>query len=182
MKRVIRFILGYIAGISVFILLIPYGLFLLAGIDPLYRAGYNEHLALRLILSLPFFAAGTFFMAWSNIALVLTGKGGPTEGFNVEISPRTTKLVTSGPYRYTRNPMVLGAFLLYISGAVYLLSIVALAAIVVLYFIMQNYLKRSEEKRLTRDFGSNYESYRQNVPMILPFRITPRVKNRNGQP
>lgn len=109
-------------------------------------------------------------MIWSNIFLYEKGKGGPAEGLGVAISPKTKKLVTTGPYKYTRNPMVFGAFCLYASLVIFLNSINGLICLLLLVIIAVIYLRLSEEKRLYTDFGDEFLEYRKKVPMIFPFK------------
>jgi protein-S-isoprenylcysteine O-methyltransferase Ste14 len=169
MKEIIRHILGYIFGITVFIILIPLGLYELSKLDYLvgYRALFNAPVP-RYLLSFLFFLIGITFALWSNIFLLMVGKGGPVDGLGITISPRTKKLVTSGPYRLSRNPMVFGAFSIYTSVVIYLNSIMGLAGLVIMFILAILYLRYSEEKRLIRDFGSDYLEYRKKVSMIFP--------------
>jgi len=108
-------------------------------------------------------------MVWSNTSLFLTGKGGPTQGFGIEISPKTKVLVTKGPYRYTRNPMVFGAYSIYIALAFYLNSYTSLILVLLFLPVIVIYLKKSEEKRLLEDFSEAYLKYRDSVSLLIPF-------------
>jgi protein-S-isoprenylcysteine O-methyltransferase Ste14 len=67
--------------------------------------------------------------------------------------------------------MVFGAFSMYFSMAIYLNSVSAFIGTVILMILAVLYLRLSEEKRLLKDFGSEYAEYRKKVPMIFPFRI-----------
>lgn len=161
-----RYLVGYLVGFSVFVCGLPYGLYLVSRAfpgpdvlpDPL-------RLGLALLLGLP----GLVFALWSNEALVLLGQGGPTDLFNVEISPRTKNLVVTGPYRFTRNPMVFGVNSCYLALTIYWNSLAALATAIMFLMLIILYLKSFEEKRLMQDFGLEYEAYRQRVPMIIPW-------------
>jgi protein-S-isoprenylcysteine O-methyltransferase Ste14 len=64
--------------------------------------------------------------------------------------------------------MVFGVVSAYFSMCVFLGSIGGLVAIAVSIPLFVFYLKRSEETRLVRDFGEDYEEYRRNVSMIIP--------------
>jgi len=175
MKRVFQFILGYLVGISFFFILIPYGFLQLSRLDFLfnYRMIIGS-MAVRYALSGVLVLIGIFFLLWSNLYLFQIGKGGPAEGMGVAISPRTKKLVISGPYRYCRNPMVFGALTSYLALVIYLNSISGLITLIFLMCGAMIYLKYSEERRLLRDFGSEYIEYRKKVPMIIPLRQQPR--------
>ncbi|MBN1416071.1 MAG: isoprenylcysteine carboxylmethyltransferase family protein [Bacteroidales bacterium] len=168
MNNLIRYILGYILGISVFAVLIPLGMVELSKLDPLIQSGLSACLFVRILVSLPFFITGLGFMIWSNIYLFRVGKGGPADGFNIAISPRTKKLVVTGPYRYSRNPMVFGAFTVYFSIGLFLLSVLCVVILVVFIGFAVKYLRMTEEKRLLKDFGEQYREYKSNVPMIFP--------------
>jgi protein-S-isoprenylcysteine O-methyltransferase Ste14 len=122
----------------------------------------------RLIIAALLFIAGLIFAIWSNVVLVTNGKGGPIDIFNVAISPRTRQLVVTGPYQYTRNPMTLGAFCCYFGLAVYLNSLPDFIILSVLFVAARFYLEETEERRLWKDFGKQYEEYRRQVPMIMP--------------
>jgi len=108
-------------------------------------------------------------MIWSNIYLFLVGKGGPFQGFKFEVSPITKKLVTVGPYGYSRNPMVFGTLTLYFSLGLFYASPTSLAALFIFSLLITSYLKFSEEKRLPKDFGQEFIDYKNNVAMIIPF-------------
>ncbi len=166
----IRFILGYLAGISIFVIIIPYGFFLLSRLD--YLLNYQmiiPSMILRYVISGVLLLLGVVFLVWSNIALFFFGKGGPADVMGVSISPRTTTLVTRGPYRYSRNPMVFGALMIYFSMVLYMNSLIGLIVFVLFCMLAVVYLKHSEEKRLLHDFGSDYLEYRKKVSILIPF-------------
>jgi protein-S-isoprenylcysteine O-methyltransferase Ste14 len=171
MKRALHFIIGYLFGGSIFLLIIPYLFFQLSRLDYIF----NYHMivgsmAIRLALTGVLLLIGLIFVLWSNFYLLFIGKGGPAEGMGVAISPRTKKLVIQGPYKYSRNPMVFGAFTTYLALVIYLNSITGLILLAVLLSLAVIYLKNSEEKRLLKDFGTEYAEYRRKVPMIIPLR------------
>jgi protein-S-isoprenylcysteine O-methyltransferase Ste14 len=170
-KESFRYIVGYLLGFSIFILLVPWGLYKLSHFDYLV---FDEKLIdsdiIRYALGSLLFAIGAVFAVWSNIFLFYVGKGGPVDAFGISISPQTKKLVTTGPYKYTRNPMVFGAFSVYISLAVFYNSIACLIGLSVLVLLLIALLKLSEEKRLLKDFGNEYLEYKKRVPMIFPIK------------
>ena len=165
-----KHIFGYAAGVSLFMIIIPaaiWGLSLLeecVSDKPLFAG-----LSLRVVLAAILFLWGMLFVVWSNLFLVVVGKGGPANIGNVVISPLTRKLVTSGPYRYTRNPMVFGANTVYLSIAIYLDSWLGLVALVVFFFTLVKTAVKMEEQRLLKDFGTEFEAYRSRTSMIIPF-------------
>jgi protein-S-isoprenylcysteine O-methyltransferase Ste14 len=170
MNRTIRFLLGYLIGGTLFVFIIPYGFFQLSRLDYLlnYQMIINS-MILRYIISALLLITGFTFIIWSNLTLYFKGKGGPADVLGMAISPRTTKLVTRGPYRYSRNPMVFGAMMIYMAMVMYMNSIIGLIVFMVCIILSVFYLKRSEERRLLKDFGQEYQEYRKKVAMIIPF-------------
>ncbi len=80
--------------------------------------------------------------------------------------PRT--MVISGPYRYVRNPMMLGVFCLLIGEAIFLQS-----RWVALWFAMfctgqYIYIRFEEEPALRRRYGEQYLRYCREVPRWIP--------------
>lgn len=168
-REIIKYIAGYIFGGSFFLLIIPGILYCIARLSSAvfpYTIFSDERIGI--IISSIILIPGLVFMIWSNAALFFKGKGGPAEGFGIEISPRTKFLVTTGPYRYTRNPMVFGAYSMYLALTLFLNSYVSLTLLVILLPVIIMYLERSEEKRLVKDFGEDFKQYRERVSMLIP--------------
>jgi protein-S-isoprenylcysteine O-methyltransferase Ste14 len=166
-----RFITGYMVGITVFLIIIPYGFYQLSRLD--YLVNYQMligPMVLRYAVSAVFFLIGLVFVLWSNSFLLIIGEGGPADALGVAISPRTKKLVTRGPYRFCRNPMVFGAFSVYLSLVLFLNSFFGLTGLLILLLMAILYLRHSEEKRLLHDFGDEFLDYKKKVPMIIPIR------------
>ncbi len=76
---------------------------------------------------------------------------------------RSTRLVTDGWYRYTRNPMYLGMTLVLLGGGIALGELSALLPVPVFVFVMQKYFVLDEEKMLTELFGDDYRAYQRRV-------------------
>jgi len=167
-----RHVLGFAVGITVFLILIPLGIVHLSQVvDPWLGLPRFHDVAGRLVFAIPLLACGAVYVLWSNLFLVLRGRGGPAEGFGVAISPRTERLVATGPYRNTRNPMVFGALSIYYSIALYLGTIGGLLILLLFSAVVPLYLKRAEEPRLLSEFGEEYEKYRKRVSMIVPLPV-----------
>jgi protein-S-isoprenylcysteine O-methyltransferase Ste14 len=80
----------------------------------------------------------------------------------VPIRP-TTKLVTEGPYRLTRNPMYLGLLLLYIGVGCWFGLVWPLLLAPIVVWVMSVSVIGREERYLTRKFGDEYGQYRAHV-------------------
>ncbi len=170
MKKKLRYIIGSIIGFSIFVLIIPCLLFLVAkGFNSLMPIKLINNQFLQTIIAIPLFIFGLGYEIWANVALFKIGKGGPLEGTGFAVSPPTEKLVTTGPYQYTRNPMMLGNFLTYIAVAIFLDSVMILIVLAAFLTHTIYYFKFGEEKRLLRDFGDEFIEYKKRVPMFIPY-------------
>lgn len=78
--------------------------------------------------------------------------------FDVRKTPST--LVTSGPFRISRNPSYIGLTLLYIGIGVAANSVGMLALAVVPVAILTRWVIPLEEQRLSDEFGEAYATYR----------------------
>ena len=171
MNTTTRYILGYIVGIGLFYLAIPAFLFCLHVLSfplfphPLLTLDWLRYGLIALLLFV-----GLGFAVWSNLALRMIGRGGPTDGFDKVISPRTQQLVTTGIYAYTRNPMAFGTFLCYLALALILNSVALIIFIALMMPVALVYIRHYEERRLARDFGDGFQEYKKRAPMFFPWR------------
>jgi hypothetical protein len=170
MKRLAKEVLGYLAGGLLVFGAIPGGMVALAAtLDALPPIGLAAFPELRLGLVVFCLAPGGVFGFWSVLEQRMVGLGGPVQVGRLELSPRTKRLVTSGPYRYTRNPMLFGACLLYLGLALALDSWAALAYLALFMSVMLGWVVRLEEKRLLEDFGDEYREYRRRTSAFVPW-------------
>ena len=107
-------------------------------------------------------AAGMALALWSVAAQVTRGRGTP-----LPVLP-TQHLLTSGPFRYCRNPMTLGTILAYLGVSIAAATVVGAASVLVFGGLLVLYLKRVEEKELAERFGEDYMTYMREVPFIVP--------------
>ena len=75
----------------------------------------------------------------------------------------TSKLVTDGIYRFSRNPMYLGFLLLLVAWSLYLQPFLVLLAPPAFVLYMNRFQIRIEEQALVARFGDVYVDYRQRV-------------------
>lgn len=169
MKRETRQLIGYLVGGALVLGLIPYGLYRGgAFLDNLFGMALNIGPGILVPVALLFFCAGAVFGVWSVVIQNTRGGGGPVQMGNLDISPRTQRLVVTGPYRYTRNPMLFGAALMYLGFSLVLGSPGAAVWTLAFLTFMLAVVVPSEEKRLLADFGEEYRAYRSSVPRFLP--------------
>jgi protein-S-isoprenylcysteine O-methyltransferase Ste14 len=75
----------------------------------------------------------------------------------------STFIVTSGIYRFTRNPMYLGMLLALFSWAIVLSNAAAALFLPIFVLFIGRFQIRPEEAALTSKFGSRYLSYLRSV-------------------
>jgi protein-S-isoprenylcysteine O-methyltransferase Ste14 len=111
---------------------------------------------------------GLPLLAWGYVQYRLVGQfrtahggGGP----GIDVPP--SRVVTEGPFRFTRNPMYLGHLIFMLGLAVSLHSWVALAILVVrAIWFHQRVL--ADEARLIERFGADYADYMRRVKRWVP--------------
>ena len=114
-----------------------------------------------LTLSINILILGGLICMWTAFAFIRT------RGTPVPFNP-PPKLITTGLYRYSRNPMLLGLFIVLL-GLGLLLGSLSLIFIFTPIFIVINvlYLKAIEEKEMAKKFGRQYLEYKKRVPMFF---------------
>ena len=158
----LRDILGYVLGLIIFIIGIPFVMYLASGSPNLMQISFIQWIVL--VISA---IVGIGLSILSIVYMKNVGKGNPFDAFNHEVAPRTNNLMTDGPYGICRNPMLLGVFIFHIGVLIVLLSIGALV-IFVIEVIVMNIQVRKEEQRLKHDFGGEYVEYVKSVNRFLP--------------
>jgi len=88
------------------------------------------------------------------------------------------KIITSGPYRYTRNPQYVGFILMYIGIIIFTSSLMALVTGTFLIFLFL-VIPFSEEPWLRKQYGQSFEEYCIMVPRFIGFRsIKPVIREK----
>ena len=75
----------------------------------------------------------------------------------------TNAIVSSGVYRFTRNPIYVGFMVVVIAAAIGFNSWWVLLSIVPLFLLLQFGVVLREEKYLSTKFGAGYDDYRRTV-------------------
>jgi protein-S-isoprenylcysteine O-methyltransferase Ste14 len=137
-------------------LIIPPGWMLVA---LLASAALHHWLPLAQVLQPPVSRFGVVLLA-GGVVLAVSG----VSAFRRVRTPvipfeRSTTLVTSGVYRFTRNPMYLGLSLVVAGTAVVLGSIGAFVPLPLFVWIIESGYIRAEERFLAEIFGNDYLHY-----------------------
>jgi protein-S-isoprenylcysteine O-methyltransferase Ste14 len=80
----------------------------------------------------------------------------------IALSPQRV-LITSGPYRFSRNPLYLGGNVFVFLGAALLFGSPAAVFITIIHLPLVDLFIRREERQLKRDFGEEWLQYRKRV-------------------
>ena len=79
----------------------------------------------------------------------------------------TTRLITSGIYRHTRNPMYVGHALILLGWTLYLGNVGAVAAVPAFVLFISRFQIRPEERILAARFENDYAAFCRQVPRWL---------------
>ena len=120
---------------------------------------------------------GGRLVQWVGIWLILNGLGlagwcvylfnTQGQGTPVPLDP-PKRFVATGPYRFVRNPMMLGMFLILAGEAALCRSIIIFLYLLLASTVIHLVVRLWEEPDLARRFGSSYAAYRQQVPRWIP--------------
>lgn len=161
--KTLKEIFGYLLGGVLFVGLVPSIMWIASGRPDLFPAE-----TLRLVIGAILAIDGLAISVWSIVYMRYKGNGNPMDAFGHEVAPRTKHLMTDGPYRLSRNPMLTGTFVYLIGICTWLWTWPALAVFAIFVVIMLVQV-RTEETRLRRDFGEEYENYCSRTGRFLPF-------------
>lgn len=116
------------------------------------------HVALRIVLATLCFSVGIALIVRVRVELDRAHTTWhPTE------PERSTSLVTSGPFRLSRNPMYLGMWLVLVGWAAVLANLLALAATILFVLYLTRFQIVPEERALSATLGNEYREYASRV-------------------
>lgn len=156
-------LVALLALAPVFLLVIPY-LIVTLGSALDHRLGWEPILNVPVnyivggLLSVP----AWLFAIWSIYSQYTIGRGTPVPLM------ATQELVVQPPYTYCRNPMALGAIVMYLGVAVLFHSLSAVFLVLILGGGLLIYIKRFEEKEMEMRFGQEYLDYKKRTPFLIP--------------
>ena len=145
--------IGYILGFLMFVVGIPAIMWWASGTPALTPIPL-----LRGILATLLILGGLELAVWTIVYMKKRGKGNPMDAFGHEVAPRTQNLMTDGPYSFNRNPMLTGT-LTYLAGIAVWLWHWQAAVVWAAFLAIMLVQVLTEEKRLRKDFGEEYEDY-----------------------
>lgn len=130
----------------------------LMGLFSRWLPGLDPDLHTRLLLALPLVMAGLLFVLAGGLSF---------RRARTTVNPlkpaSASALVTSGIYRYTRNPMYAGFALCLLAWGLYLANPLALLGVPEFVLYMNRWQVGPEERALERLFGSDFTAYQRQV-------------------
>src|SRR5262245_23101196 len=133
----------------------------------LYLAALAAMLVLRWLWPLPILGGAAF---WPGLALVVFGVGiliWGRRGTNVDPLLPSTAVVTSGPYRFSRNPLYVGLAIVYLGLTLTFDAWWGIVLLALVLIVMHLGVIQREERYLERKFGDGYRQYRSAVRRYL---------------
>jgi protein-S-isoprenylcysteine O-methyltransferase Ste14 len=137
---------------------------MVAGYIPLVllRKGPQIETGIFAYLAFPLWLIGSMILLWSFWNFLHEGRGTPAP-----MDP-PKELVATGFYRYVRNPMYVGIFLILLGHFLWFKFLWLAVYLGITFLIVHLFVTAYEEPTLRRKFGSTYEEYLQNVPRWIP--------------
>lgn len=147
----------------IFLGILPGGLVYLSELlDSMFKLPSLAFGVINVISGCVLIGVGIMLGLWSNYVQFTVGRGTPVPVM------ATQQLLTQKPYSFCRNPMALGAILLYLGVAILVGSISAVGLVLLFAVILLVYIKFLEEKEIELRFGDAYREYRKQTPFIIP--------------
>lgn len=113
-----------------------------------------------------------FILANPTLYSLIAGAGLAALGLAIRIWAcgylrKERELTTSGPYRYTRNPLYLGSMIMGISTVVACRSWGVLAIFLINFLIIYPVVIHRERERMLQLFPEQYREYSKRVPLFF---------------
>ena len=133
----------------------------------IYLAFFLVGLAIDLVSPAPFltasvqYSAGAVFIPISGLIAIMAVREFRKAKTAFDVRKAANALVTSGPFRYSRNPGYVALTVLYLGAALMVDSVWILVMVLPALAVMQQAVIRREEWHLERRFGDEYRQYKE---------------------
>jgi len=139
----------------------------------LYGAAFIVVLVFRWFWPMPIYAQAVAL--WPGLALVALGAGTAiwgrrtmqAAGTNINPALPAKAIVTSGPFRFSRNPLYLSLSLIYLGLTLAFNTWWGIVVLLPLLAVMHRGVVLREERYLEQKFGDSYRQYRSKVRRYL---------------
>jgi protein-S-isoprenylcysteine O-methyltransferase Ste14 len=148
--------------------LVPFGTYLLGSwIDSILHLPPFPPFPFNIVSGITVMLGGATVGIKATRQLREVGKGLPWG--EAVVGSRSTTLVTTGIFTYTRNPMTFGYTLLPLGMGLLFRSLgMTLFIPAIVLAVQLIIIKKREEPNLTRRFGEQYLEYKRKTPFLIP--------------
>ncbi len=133
------------------------------GLSLLVMYALHRWLPGRQIVDWPLRYVGFFVMAVCLVVVLGTRVMFTRAGTPIRPYEESKKLVVSGPFRFTRNPIYLSMTTFLVGAAIALGSLTPFFVVPLFFFIISRDFVPMEEAMLAKTFGAEYDAYRARV-------------------
>lgn len=127
----------------------------------LFCCGFSQPDVLGWV-GMAFFLVGLFFSTWSRLYLGNNWDTAGTGGLK-----KDHQLITTGPFKISRNPIYLGTLFLFLGFEITLKSFFIF--LVIPLFLLVVWEARREENMIASHFGEAFREYKNRVPFLFPW-------------
>lgn len=136
---------------------------ILVVISLISMSALNWFYPVRKLIDFPFNLVGVLIAIIGFMMVRSGGRRFSKAKTNISTFKNPTKMITSGLFQYSRNPIYVGFTLTLLGVAIGMGSLTPFSLVLV-FFIAANYWYIPfEEKKMERIFGSSYLRYKRNV-------------------
>lgn len=136
---------------------------LVAGLIPYLIINYSGKNNIESSSPLLYYTGALIFAFGSLVVLFCIGQFAIQGAGTLSPADPTKKLVTSGLYRFSRNPMYIGVLTMLIGENISMSNVYLWVYSGLVFLTFYLFVRYREEPRLSRDFGIDYDNYRQRV-------------------
>ena len=112
------------------------------------------------LIGIPLMPIGLLLIVWANYTLLHIGKIGLRAR---EPMQTPSNLVVAGPYRYSRNPLYLGALIALLGLVIVWSSLIVFLGVIFVYIVFRYVFIRKEELILEDEFGNEYRDFLKRI-------------------
>ena len=152
-----------IMGIIFYLVILPIIIIWISILIGKYIPNINLPRIYELLFSIISIIFGLYFISWTAMSHWISGKGTPV--FNAP----SKKLIITGPYKLSRNPIQLGAIFYFLGlGMIYEGVMIGVITFIITTIGASMFHKFIEEEELIKKFGDEYIEYKETTPFLFP--------------
>lgn len=118
---------------------------------------------IKRIITSSFSFVGVLLIVLGVILNIWSGDTLRRSNTTIDFNGTPNRLVTDGPFRFSRNPIYLSGVTLSLGVAIVLGSMVIFIFTIALFVILNSFYIPFEENKLASEFGGSYDEYKRSV-------------------